>query len=69
MKREYRVLRITNNIEEYPDAKSNSHEFPHIVPHVEDEFDLFILDLKTRNFWKASEFFHMVDVEQFEVTE
>lgn len=67
MKRKYRVLRITNNVKEYPEAKSDSHEFPYIVPHVDDEFGVFVVDLRTRNFWKASEFFYMVNVNQFEV--
>ena len=68
MKR-YRVLSITNNIEEYPEAKEDTLEFPDLVADVEDEMDMFVLDLENDEIFKADEFFYQVDVKSFTVDE
>lgn len=61
---EYRVVKITNNIEAYPDCKQDTEEFPNIVFHVEDEMDLFIVDSDGK-FWPSDEFFSMVEIKKF----
>lgn len=62
-KMKYRVLRITNNVEEYPE--NDNEEFPHIVRYVEDEFDLFIVD-ETGHFYPARDFFYMNSMSEFQ---
>ena len=42
--------------------------YPHIVKHVEDESDLFVVNAENIDqFWPAREFFFMEDVNEFEV--
>lgn len=61
----YRVVRISNNIEEYPDCAQDTKEFPHLIERVSDEMDVFIV-ADSGEWWPASEFFHMVDIHMFE---
>lgn len=63
----FRVLRITNNIEDYPDCEKDTLEFPDLVEHVSDEMDIFIFNLETGNFWKAGDFFYEVSLSGFYV--
>lgn len=62
----YRVLWISNNLEDYPECTKDTKEFSHLVSDVEDEMDIFIVNTKTGGFHKASEFFHQVDITSFE---
>lgn len=63
---EYRVVNISNNIDEYPECKKDTEQFPHLVKHVGDEMDTFIVD-ENGKFWPAGEFFSMVTVINFKV--
>lgn len=63
--RKFRVLRITNNPEEYDHAVADSEEFPELVEEIGDEYAEFILDLSTGETYPADEFFCMVDVFEF----
>ena len=40
----YRVVKITKNVDEYPECAKDTAEFPHLVRYVSDEMDLFIVD-------------------------
>lgn len=64
----YRVVKITKNIEGYPECKKDTEQFPDMVKYVADEMDLFIVD-ETGKFWPASEFFHIEDIEEFEISQ
>ena len=64
----YKVLRISNNLEEYPEAKVDTETHPELIPHVLDEEYFFIMD-EDGNFWEASEFFFMTNFKEFEVIE
>jgi len=61
----FRVLQITNKIDEYPDCKEDTLEFPDLVEEVEDEMEIFILCVETDEFWKSREFFSQVTMKTF----
>lgn len=63
----YTVRKITNKIEEYPEAKEDSERFPEIVERLDDEFDLAVMDENGEWCW-AKEFFAMVEVREFYVS-
>ena len=62
---QFRVVVITNNLEEYPEYRENTEEFPEMVPYVEDEVRVFVSG--GGDFWPANEFFDMVSVTRFTV--
>lgn len=62
----YRVLKISNNVREYPECEQDSIEFPHLVEHLGDEMDIFIMNEKGA-YCLATEFFNTVDVREFEI--
>lgn len=57
----FRVLHISNNLDEYPQCVKDSDEFPHMIAYVDDEYAMFILDETDGNIYPAGEFFYMVD--------
>jgi hypothetical protein len=61
----YLVVKISDSLEEYPDCKEDTEMFPHLVKYLKDEMDTFIVQDGTENFWKASEFFQMVNINYF----
>ena len=63
----FRVLKITNNIEDYPDCEKDTLEFPYLAEHVSDEMDIFIFNLETGKYWKSEDFFHEVSLDGFHV--
>jgi len=64
-----RVVKITNNIDSYPEAVEDTAAFPHLVDRVEDEYDLFIVDEETGEWWVADEFFQSEEVRYFRIEE
>jgi len=66
MKR-YKLIHITNNIEEYPEDENDTLEYPNLIDEVEDEEEHFIIDLETGEYFPARDFFLMVDLEYFYV--
>ena len=64
MKR-FRVVSITNNIEDYPESKEDTLEFPGLVEDVEDEQALFVIDLEADEIYKADDFFYSFNVKFF----
>lgn len=62
----FRVVTITNNLEEYPQYRDDTEEFPEMVFYVvEDEVDTFVVDTRNGDFWPAREFFNMVTISYF----
>ncbi len=61
----FRVVTVTNNLEEYPQYRDDTEEFPEIVSYVEDEANTFIVDTRDGDFWPAREFFDMVTISHF----
>jgi len=57
----FRILHITNNLDEHPHCAKDSDEFPTIVGWVKDEYEMFILDVDGGSIFPASEFFYMLD--------
>lgn len=67
---ELRVVQIAkpNVLTEYPECADDTTEFPHLIPYVEDDMEIFVIDpAKPTQFWPAKEFFFMVDVKRFMV--
>ena len=65
----FRVVEITNNPSEYPEAVKDTEEFPDLIEEIEDEAALFvvqILDGKAFQYWPAAEFFMMIKIKTFE---
>ena len=61
----FRVLRISNNLEEYPDCTEDTLEFPDMVEYLDDEMDIFVYCNETGEFWHSDEFFSMVGMTTF----
>lgn len=61
-----RVVKITNNFESYPECINDTNEFPNLIPYVEDEMAIFIVDsVDDDGWWTAKEFFYMVPITEF----
>lgn len=67
--RNYLVLRISSNILSYPDCEIDTKTHPELVEYVEDEMDIFIYCVETKEFWKASDFFYDEDIRYFVIPE
>ena len=65
----YRVVSITNNVGEYPESAKDTENFPHLVQHLEDEHELFVVRLGTDDFWCADDFLQMVGIRDFSTDE
>jgi len=68
----YRVVTITNNLEDYPGCKDDNEEFPEMIDYVSDETDLFIIEVHddgTYTWYPADEFFYMKKIKSFETEE
>jgi len=63
----YRLVKITNNLAEFPQCEKDTLEFPDLVHEVEDEEEWFIVD-EDGDYWSAEDFFFMVEpgIESFE---
>jgi len=61
----FRVLKISTNVDEYPYCKEDSEEFPDLMEYVEDEMETFIYCLEDDCWWIAHEFFSMVRIKSF----
>ncbi len=63
----YRVLKISKNLEEYPECKEDTEKFPQLVDMLSDEMDIFIFNIETTRIFPARDFFYMVDMNSFYV--
>jgi len=59
----FRILHITNNLDEYPHCQKDNDEFPHVINLVQDEYDMFVLDEDEGHVYPASEFFYMIETD------
>jgi len=62
----FRVLTITNNLDEYHQYEKDTNEFPDLVRRVEDEIETFVYCNETEDWWEAGEFLLMVDMKTFQ---
>ena len=60
----FNVVKITNNLDDYPECKNDTENYPSLVEYVDDEMELFIVD-EEGNSWAAGEFFFMVNMSKF----
>ena len=63
------VVWVTKNVERYPEHKTDTETFPHLVRYVDDETAGFVVDLETGDFWPVAEYFLMEKVRRFRVEE
>ncbi len=70
MNEEYEVVHLTvyGDEEEQPDLKANNLRFPEFCRYIEDEEMTFVINMKSGEFWKTEDFFHMNRVQKFKVT-
>lgn len=62
---QFRVVTITNDLEEYPQYRADTEEFLELVQWIEDEIEVLVIDPRDGGFWPAREFFEMVRVKHF----
>ena len=68
MSKNYRVVKISNNIEDYPECKEDTEKYPHLINRVMDEMDFFIVDEDSGEWFPSNEFFYMVKLTTFTKT-
>jgi hypothetical protein len=56
----YKVITVTNNVNEYPQYRKSTLEHPELVDLICDECATFVVD-ETNQYWPADEFFAMAD--------
>ena len=56
----YKVITVTNNLNEYPHYREATLAHPELVDRVGDECETFVVD-ETGQYWPADEFFAMAD--------
>ena len=62
----YRVVTVGfNGAQPMPD----NDEFPGLVRYVDDESDVFVVQVDTGVFYPASEFFYMTNISEFETNQ
>lgn len=61
----YRILRISNNLADYPDCEKDTLEHPELVECVSDEMESFVYCDETKEVWDAQEFFLIHPLESF----
>lgn len=59
---ELKVVTVTEDPEAYPKYAEASAEYPELVGYLEDEFETFIVDSETGEFWPEHDFFGMSEV-------
>lgn len=65
----YRVACVSNNDTPQKGRSFDNNEFPHLVEEIRDEEEVFIVNESTGEFWFGEEFFLMVSVKHFTITE
>ena len=65
----FRVVTVTNDLESNPEYAEDTIAYPDLIPYIEDELATFIIDLTNDNVYSHDQFFMMVAVKEFEITE
>ena len=58
---QFKILKISNNLDDYPEAIQDTDKYPHLIKWLDDEFGLFVANLSNGDFFPAAEFFYMVE--------
>lgn len=70
--KEYEVVRLSTYGDEEDDLtlRKNNIKYPEIIQYIPDEVETFIVDVETKTFVPARDFFYHVDPEilKFQVT-
>jgi len=61
----YRILKISSDLDKYPEAIQDTDNHPEVLPYLNDDFDLFVLNEETNHFWPAMHFFFGEDINRF----
>lgn len=61
----YKLVRITNNLTDYPSCKADTKAYPHLIKEVDDEMDLFVV-AEDGNWYPAAEFIYLSGIECFQ---
>ena len=65
METKFKVVKITNDIEEYPDCEEDTKNHPDLIEDVEDEMEIFVIDINTDTVYRAADFFYMTNLKHF----
>lgn len=60
----FKVVKISNNLEEYPECKKDTDDHPNLIEHVNDEMDIFIID-NDGGWCRADDFFYNENIKAF----
>lgn len=60
--KEFKIVKISNNLPDYPECTRDTMENPHLIEEVDDEMDMFIINKNNKNeHYPADEFFCMIE--------
>lgn len=65
----YRVVTVTNDLENNPEYAEDTIAYPDLIKYVEGDLAIFVIDLTNDNVYSHDQFFMMVAVKEFEITE
>ena len=63
------VLTTYGDEEERQDLRANNQRYPELLHHVRGERERFVVDIKSRHYWRAEDFFNKVHVSKFKIIE
>lgn len=66
----YKVITVTNNLENYPKYAENNKNYPQLIKYIKDECTTFIVSTTDPDdFYPANEFFMMKKILEIETVE
>lgn len=66
IKDKFVVVQIAKDLINNPDCKKDTLKYPHLVEYVEDEYDIFVVNVVNGEFYPARDFFYLVNVDEFD---
>ena len=68
VKSKYKLLKITNNIQDYPECKTDTLNYPSLVDEVEDEMQCFMVDIQSGTIYRMDDILEMIDFDELTLT-
>jgi hypothetical protein len=60
----FRLVTVTTRLDYYPYHREDTEEFPHLVGHVDDQIETFVVD-EDGGYWESREFFDSTNITHF----
>ncbi len=64
----YKVIKITNDLSEYPEYREDTERYPCLIEQIEDEVELFVIS-ETGDTYIAQDFFREECIKEFKTNE